>query len=117
MDNLNHNSAYGITVHKCQGLSLNSALIDLTASKSARTTCGLGYVALSRVRTLNGLHLIGFNANVINVNAASLLEYNRLRTFCINADLPQYEIDRPRRRPDVPRMVTGDLPIVKPARG
>jgi ATP-dependent exoDNAse (exonuclease V) alpha subunit len=49
--------AWAITVHKSQGMSMDSASVDL----SGAFECGQGYVAISRVRSLDGLHLIGMN--------------------------------------------------------
>ncbi|HPS28609.1 MAG TPA: PIF1 family DEAD/DEAH box helicase [Candidatus Paceibacterota bacterium] len=56
--------AWAITVHKSQGMTLDEALIDLSRS----FTPGMGYVALSRVRTLEGLHLLGFNDVALKVS-------------------------------------------------
>lgn len=56
--------AWAVTVHKSQGLSLDSAIIDL----SQAFTPGMGYVALSRVRSLEGLILVGMNEQALEMN-------------------------------------------------
>ena len=45
--------AFSLTIHKAQGLTLDSAYIDVRAAREP----GQAYVALSRVRTLAGLNL------------------------------------------------------------
>lgn len=56
--------AWAITVHKSQGMSLDEAVIDL----SKAFTYGMGYVALSRVKTLAGLHLVGFSRDALQLD-------------------------------------------------
>ncbi|MBS1715021.1 MAG: AAA family ATPase [Armatimonadetes bacterium] len=46
--------AWAVTVHKCQGLTLDSAVVDLDTRAFAH---GQVYVALSRCRTIEGLSL------------------------------------------------------------
>jgi ATP-dependent DNA helicase PIF1 len=56
--------AWAMTVHKSQGMTLDAAVVDL----SEAFEYGQGYVALSRVRTLSGLHLLGYNARSLEVH-------------------------------------------------
>lgn len=56
--------AWAITIHKSQGMSLDSAIMDL----SKVFEYGQGYVALSRVRKLEGLHLVGYNERSLQVH-------------------------------------------------
>jgi ATP-dependent DNA helicase PIF1 len=58
--------AWAITIHKSQGMSLDAAEIDLGRS----FTPGMGYVALSRVRSLNGVYLTSINAMALKLHPA-----------------------------------------------
>lgn len=56
--------AWAMTVHKSQGMSLDAAFIDL---RSAFVE-GQGYVALSRLKSLSGLFLAGYNQQALAVH-------------------------------------------------
>ena len=70
--------AFAVTIHKCQGLSLDCAIIDLSSDVF---TTGMAYVALSHVRTLEGLHLVTFDPKSIKVNVLR-------RSKTLTRDLP-----------------------------
>ena len=57
--------AWAITVHKSQGMTLDAAQIDL----SKAFVDGMGYVALSRVKTLKGIKLLGINGRALRVDS------------------------------------------------
>ena len=57
--------AWAITIHKSQGVSLDLAQIDVGSNIFE---CGQTYVALSRVKTLDGLYLTAFNPQKIKVD-------------------------------------------------
>jgi len=58
--------SWALTIHKSQGTSLDMAEIDVGSSVFE---CGQTYVALSRVRSLDGLYLKSFDPKQILVNS------------------------------------------------
>ena len=82
--------AYAVTIHKCQGLSLDSTIIDLSSKVFSPE---MVYMALSRVRSLSGLHLTHFDPASIIVCNSCLEEINRLRSI-YRKDLPSYNIPK-----------------------
>ena len=57
--------AWALTIHKSQGATLDTAEIDVG---SGIFECGQTYVALSRVKSLDGLYLTSFDATKIRIN-------------------------------------------------
>ena len=66
--------AYALTVHRAQGCSLDYAEIDL----SNTFEYGMAYVALSRVKKLDGLSIIDINFDKIKANEKAVSFYKGL---------------------------------------
>ena len=74
--------AWAITVHKSQGMSLDAVEMDLTNA----FVFGQGYVALSRVRTLRGLKVLGLNPNALQVDPGIIHFDEQFREEARSAD-------------------------------
>ena len=100
--------AFSITIHKSQGLSLDNAIIDLSNKVFGDS---MAYVALSRVRSLSGVHLTEFSSDSIMASRICIEEVNRLRQN-FRPDLPCYQLP-PKK--GVKRKMTGvsTVPPVK----
>ena len=67
------------TVHKSQGDTLNEVVVSLNSRCKAKIP-HIHYVALSRVTSLNGLHIKDLNKDKIAISDSVILEIERLRT-------------------------------------
>eukprot|EP01083_Nonionella_stella_P235450 827909_1 len=56
--------AWAMTIHKCQGMTLDEAVMDLKSIWES----GQFYVAVSRIRSLAGLKIIGFKPSCVKAN-------------------------------------------------
>ena len=80
--------AWAITVHKSQGMTLDEAEIDLRKTFEK----GQGYVALSRLKDLDGLYLKGFNEVALQVNSLASRADKRFRELTDEID-QKYSIE------------------------
>jgi len=80
--------AWALTIHKSQGATLDAAEIDVG---SGIFECGQTYVALSRVKSLNGLYLTSFDASKIRINRKVKEYYENLTLY---NDIPQQDTNK-----------------------
>ncbi len=86
--------AWAITIHKSQGMTLDAAEIDLGDAFEP----GMGYVALSRVRSLSGLKLMNLNEMALKVHPSvlekdPLLKENSNEGRAFLASLPKKDLE------------------------
>ena len=70
--------SWALTIHKSQGLTLDNAEIDIGTNIFE---CGQSYVALSRLRSLDGLYLKSFDVNKIKINRKVKTYYDGLELY------------------------------------
>ena len=70
--------AWALTIHKSQGATLDAAEIDVG---SGIFECGQTYVALSRVKSLDGLYLTSFDVTKIKINKKVKAFYEALNLY------------------------------------
>jgi len=74
--------AWAITIHKSQGMTLDEAEIDLSKAFSS----GMGYVALSRVKKLTNIKLLGLHPQALKINHAVLKQDNIFKEKSLNTE-------------------------------
>ncbi|MFH1565064.1 MAG: helix-turn-helix domain-containing protein [bacterium] len=86
--------AWAITVHKSQGMTLDAAQVDLSKS----FVPGMGYVALSRVRSLDGLKLMGLNKMALEAHKDVMVIDEELKNLSLSAALALKNMDLEKKR-------------------
>lgn len=83
--------AWAITIHKSQGMTLDQAEIDLSKTFGF----GMGYVALSRLKSIDGLFLKGIHSGSLAVDEQILIDDKLFRNQSDKAEnaLKKYKKD------------------------
>jgi hypothetical protein len=83
--------SWALTIHKSQGATLDAAEIDVG---SGIFECGQTYVALSRVKSLDGLYLTSFDVKKIRINK-KVKEYYESLSLYNNSKETKQEVNIP----------------------
>ncbi|MBP6353602.1 MAG: helicase [Acinetobacter sp.] len=81
--------AWAITIHKSQGMTLEAAEINLSNTFEK----GQGYVALSRLKSLTGLKLLGFNHKALELDSLAIKADRRFQELSSEAEVNFAEVD------------------------
>src|SRR5690606_23215681 len=99
---------WAITVHKSQGMTLDAARIDLRRAFVE----GMGYVALSRVRSLKNLSLAGINKMALRISQEAL-EVDRQLRLDSSSHIQKFEYLRERAKRREKEEITNTKPLGK----
>ncbi|NHB57301.1 AAA family ATPase [Acinetobacter sp. 194] len=81
--------AWAITIHKSQGMTLAAAEINLASTFEK----GQGYVALSRLKSIEGLRLLGFNEQALELDSLAIKADRRFQELSQEAEEHFADID------------------------
>ncbi|OTG66377.1 AAA family ATPase [Acinetobacter silvestris] len=81
--------AWAITIHKSQGMTLEAAEINLSNTFEK----GQGYVALSRLKSINGLKLLGFNDQALELDSLAIKADRRFQELSTEAEVNYLDVD------------------------
>ncbi|WP_010114715.1 AAA family ATPase [Acinetobacter sp. P8-3-8] len=81
--------AWAITIHKSQGMTLEAAEINLSHTFEK----GQGYVALSRLKSINGLRLLGFNEQALELDSLAIKADRRFQELSNEAEQHYADVD------------------------
>jgi ATP-dependent DNA helicase PIF1 len=95
--------SWALTIHKSQGATLDAAEIDVG---SGIFECGQTYVALSRVKSLEGLYLTSFDAKRIRINKKVKEYYESLKLY--------HESKETNQEVYVPLVIAEEIPVAVP---
>jgi hypothetical protein len=90
--------AWALTIHKSQGATMDTAEIDVG---SGIFECGQTYVALSRVKSLDGLYLTSYDVTKIKINKKVKDFYEKLTLY--------HEVEMPSEETPIPISIDNNL--------
>ena len=97
--------AWAITVHKSQGMTLEAAEIDLSQTFEK----GQGYVALSRLKSLTGLRLLGLNHTALELDKLAMKADQRFQELSSEAEQVWQDKDASTRHDNFIKLCGGTI--------